>query len=331
MVFKAICFAVSRLGSPEVLSVPVNTMWFLMAAGFGGGGAPEMSPYRPLVLEALATYIAKYHVAIPGVPAGLPPAPEDIEWVVGFLFLTLSKDMRVFQPDNAEVRSATALARLEAVANAVVRAKDVLPASHFLRCNVMLDTFDYVVGSRNKKDQCDKAYHNAVSLLEMAKEADDPLYLCHAHAFVAYLKLTSSNPAPYTVGEIKQHLASAATQRKRCKVYAAAAEFHLAETRILQVKSALENYAGVLPPDDALMRTPILIGSYDRNQGAPVRSAGLDVADKFNTGKYHCSYCRCTVSRQSICSRCKNVAYCNTTCQKAHWKVHKPDCVKPDK
>jgi hypothetical protein len=29
------------------------------------------------------------------------------------------------------------------------------------------------------------------------------------------------------------------------------------------------------------------------------------------------------------CSRCESVRYCSAECQKAHWKIHKPDCKAP--
>lgn len=39
-----------------------------------------------------------------------------------------------------------------------------------------------------------------------------------------------------------------------------------------------------------------------------------------------CSYCGKTGSMKA-CSRCKSVRYCGKACQRAHWKVHKIDCV----
>ena len=46
--------------------------------------------------------------------------------------------------------------------------------------------------------------------------------------------------------------------------------------------------------------------------------------DKFNT----CSFCSVPISdRIRICSGCRNAAYCNSKCQKSHWKMHKKQCV----
>ena len=46
--------------------------------------------------------------------------------------------------------------------------------------------------------------------------------------------------------------------------------------------------------------------------------------DKFNT----CSFCTVPISdRIRICSGCRNAAYCNSKCQKSHWKEHKKKCV----
>lgn len=44
-----------------------------------------------------------------------------------------------------------------------------------------------------------------------------------------------------------------------------------------------------------------------------------------------CAYCNTQEeggARLLQCSACKAVKYCNTQCQKAHWKVHKPVCVR---
>ena len=46
--------------------------------------------------------------------------------------------------------------------------------------------------------------------------------------------------------------------------------------------------------------------------------------DKFNT----CSFCEAPISdRIRICSGCRKVCYCNSRCQKSHWKTHKRNCV----
>ena len=38
--------------------------------------------------------------------------------------------------------------------------------------------------------------------------------------------------------------------------------------------------------------------------------------------------CASCTSPQGLkqCARCKTVAYCSTTCQRAHWQTHKPSC-----
>ena len=46
--------------------------------------------------------------------------------------------------------------------------------------------------------------------------------------------------------------------------------------------------------------------------------------DKFNA----CSSCGATIkSRIRICSGCKKVCYCDSQCQKSHWKIHKKECL----
>ena len=37
---------------------------------------------------------------------------------------------------------------------------------------------------------------------------------------------------------------------------------------------------------------------------------------------------RMEMRKMLLCSRCRNVYYCNVTCQKAHWEVHKLVCKK---
>lgn len=38
-----------------------------------------------------------------------------------------------------------------------------------------------------------------------------------------------------------------------------------------------------------------------------------------------CASCASTESLKQ-CARCKTIAYCSTTCQRAHWQTHKPSC-----
>jgi hypothetical protein len=40
-----------------------------------------------------------------------------------------------------------------------------------------------------------------------------------------------------------------------------------------------------------------------------------------------CMECCLVLDRPSWCSRCRSVAYCNQTCQRANWEVHKRMCV----
>ena len=42
-----------------------------------------------------------------------------------------------------------------------------------------------------------------------------------------------------------------------------------------------------------------------------------------------CSYCKCTKKGLMKCSKCRLVQYCDTNCQKKHWKTHKPFCSIP--
>ncbi|GAB1606969.1 N-lysine methyltransferase SMYD2-A-like [Argonauta hians] len=42
--------------------------------------------------------------------------------------------------------------------------------------------------------------------------------------------------------------------------------------------------------------------------------------------KNHCSSCLKSGSNLKQCSRCKHLKYCNTTCQKTDWSLHKQEC-----
>jgi hypothetical protein len=39
-----------------------------------------------------------------------------------------------------------------------------------------------------------------------------------------------------------------------------------------------------------------------------------------------CAYSGCKKTGSLICGSCKSVRYCTPTCQKSHWKTHKPTC-----
>jgi hypothetical protein len=42
----------------------------------------------------------------------------------------------------------------------------------------------------------------------------------------------------------------------------------------------------------------------------------------------HCHFCNAVPQTARICKGCKNARYCGTTCQRQHWSVHKPECMK---
>ena len=55
-----------------------------------------------------------------------------------------------------------------------------------------------------------------------------------------------------------------------------------------------------------------------------VKRSKMTFRDKFNT----CSYCESTIEdRIRICSGCRKVCYCDSKCQKSHWKMHKKQCI----
>ncbi len=53
-------------------------------------------------------------------------------------------------------------------------------------------------------------------------------------------------------------------------------------------------------------------------------SQGFNLVDRES---FFCRNCRKRDNLQ-FCARCKVIAYCSKTCQKAHWPTHKKSCVK---
>jgi len=47
---------------------------------------------------------------------------------------------------------------------------------------------------------------------------------------------------------------------------------------------------------------------------------------KCGAGMERCAYCSKPVSRANCCSRCHCTYYCDRSCQRTHWKVHKLEC-----
>lgn len=60
----------------------------------------------------------------------------------------------------------------------------------------------------------------------------------------------------------------------------------------------------------------------DCSSEAPMKKKTM-ARDKFRT----CDNCHIGITeRIRVCSGCKKVAYCNSACQKTHWKTHKKVC-----
>jgi len=44
-----------------------------------------------------------------------------------------------------------------------------------------------------------------------------------------------------------------------------------------------------------------------------------------------CSFCeKRSAEKMKYCSSCRSAYYCSRNCQKKHWKIHKPNCIKVD-
>jgi hypothetical protein len=55
------------------------------------------------------------------------------------------------------------------------------------------------------------------------------------------------------------------------------------------------------------------------------------MSSSIDEGLSACSSCQKEDIELKRCSHCQAVAYCSVTCQRQHWKAHKPECVSPEK
>jgi hypothetical protein len=316
IVFATFTLAVSALGDPsKPLSVILNYIWIILSA-FGSTRKKEV---RESVYTAIRAHITKFYQSPPGTTAP-PPQPEDVEWALCILYLTLSKDLRVFEPDNMECRLPARIANLELVAEAAVNLRPAVPYSHFQHSFVLLDTHEMIPVSQ-RDQQLSRAYNAAVHLLATATDADDAMYMSIGHSCMAYWKLTSSHPPPYTLGEIQRHLADAASENTRARVYADKQELHRGTAMSQDIVGALNAAISAgFPQGDVPIWEAFLLSDHESTSG---HSGRRDVSVE---NKYSCVTCNRVITRKLRCSRCKKVAYCSEACQKRHWKVHKKDC-----
>ena len=56
------------------------------------------------------------------------------------------------------------------------------------------------------------------------------------------------------------------------------------------------------------------------------RVPSKEFVEELNLNTRTCSSCERRGIKLDMCSKCQNAWYCNTTCQKTHWKVHKMEC-----
>merc|ERR1712154_203445 len=67
----------------------------------------------------------------------------------------------------------------------------------------------------------------------------------------------------------------------------------------------------------------------EMNEVQPKMDDGKEMNDGNGNGMMKCASCRQPfTSKRSKCSGCGKVAYCNSKCQRKHWKKHKKICKK---
>ena len=74
-------------------------------------------------------------------------------------------------------------------------------------------------------------------------------------------------------------------------------------------------------PEDTMTSLQVDRPLFETDTKAPKPHARLE-----SGGKCTCGYCDSTLSKVLKCSRCHKACYCNTTCQRSHWKEHQKVC-----
>ena len=63
------------------------------------------------------------------------------------------------------------------------------------------------------------------------------------------------------------------------------------------------------------------------NTGPRDHTSGSDLSERGPPLKEaECAYCHSKEGTLKRCLGCKRIVYCSKTCQKNHWREHKPDC-----
>ena len=122
--------------------------------------------------------------------------------------------------------------------------------------------------------------------------------------------------------------------------FTAMSESEINDANVLRFLKVIERTNRILDPNswdcpDDLYQHPGFESTYGQMltdqlmAGAAVPPSGAPTA----TGP-HCAYPGCGVylrnGSKKRCGRCRRVYYCGRTCQRAHWKAHKPSCHSPE-
>ena len=91
--------------------------------------------------------------------------------------------------------------------------------------------------------------------------------------------------------------------------------------KLLEDEATVKEYDKQLAEIDATLAS-LKQNLLESNHDAEILQKNID-NPKFNL----CSNPDCCKEGVKECSRCKNVRYCGTECQRIHWPTHKPFCV----
>ena len=153
---------------------------------------------------------------------------------------------------------------------------------------------------------------------------------------IALAKSLFSSPSAtrFNLQEADELLAKAMSERKevqpgtRAALLVAFAQRRMLDGKLMDALAALQEAQGYAGESTDDTRADIMATAADLAK----RTSTMDrpVADEHDEALRECAAdCGATervAGSFPLCARCRNVAYCGRTCQRAHWSTHKPSC-----